>query len=64
MKVTLSNEEANRLIAKMGFKKAFVAGEIGVNPGTLSRFLNGKGPLGRSAMILLCQVLGVEDKAG
>lgn len=64
MKRTIDAGEAVKLIEQMGLKKAYVAGEIGVNPGTLSRFLNGKGQLGKSAMILLCQVLHVKDRAG
>lgn len=55
---------ACELIDKMGLKKTHVASKIGVEPGTLSRFLNGKGRLGKSAMILLRQVLEVEKMAG
>jgi transcriptional regulator with XRE-family HTH domain len=63
MQQSVSAGEANRLIEEKGLKRTHVAGKIGVNPGTLSRFLNGKCKLGKSAMILLCQVLDVEDRA-
>lgn len=63
MNAVVTAMKANSLIEEKGLKKSYVAGKIGVNPGTLSRFLNGKCKLGKSAMILLCQVLEIEDLA-
>lgn len=56
-------DEAKKRIKERGLKISWVAGEIGVNPDTLGKFLNGKLRLGRSAQILLCRVLGLGEKA-
>ncbi len=48
-------------IKKRGFKHNWLAGQIGVHPGTFSRFMTDKTRLHKSALILLCQKLDLND---
>lgn len=48
-------------ITKKGFKHKWLAGQIGVHPTTLSKYLTGKSPLTRPALILLAQKLELES---
>lgn len=48
-------------IEKAGLKHKKLAGRIGVHPGTFSRFMTGKTMLHKSALILLCQILELDD---
>lgn len=53
-------ERIRQVIADKGFKHKWLAGQIGVHPSSLSRFLTGKSVISRSAMILLFQVLNID----
>lgn len=61
MSTTVDLEVIKKIVEDSGLKKRVIAERIGVRQETLSRFLNGKLNLGRPAMILLAQVLGVSE---
>ncbi len=50
-------------VKKSGYKINWLAEKIGVTARTLSRFLNGKTKLGKSALILLLQVLNLKAES-
>lgn len=56
-------ETAKQKIKERGLKIYKVAEFIGVEADTLGKFLAGKVNLGRSAQILLCQVLDIKNEA-
>lgn len=59
----LNTDHARKAINDRGLKISWVAGQIGVKPDTLGKFLSGKINLGPQAQDRLMRLLGL-DKAG
>ena len=50
-------------IENMGFRRVWLAGQIGVHPTTLNRFLSGKTMLGSEALMELLSILKLKPEA-
>lgn len=61
MAKSLKIADVKKAIEQGGLKKKWVAEKIGVSSNTLSEFLSGRKNMGKSAQILLAQVLKLHD---
>lgn len=59
----LNIEAVRQAVKDSGFTSAHIAKKIGVDRSTVTRFKNGQTRLGRSALILLLQVLDLNPEA-
>lgn len=60
----ITPEQAEELIEIRGYRKTWIAEQMGLKPDTLTKFLHHKVKLGKPALVLLAKILGAEEKAG